>query len=86
MSDDYYQQNVRSGLNRGVEPTPENQERWFAGLNHEERASVLDRYDTEAAENADQELGLEEARGAVERHVHISRLRQIHGALRRSGR
>ncbi|MCW2130187.1 hypothetical protein M2226_008931 [Bradyrhizobium elkanii] len=86
MSDDYFEQNKRSGINRGVDPTPAAQETWFANLDHESRAQVLDKYDQEDAGTADQALSIQEAFDGAERRQHITRLHQIHAALRRSNR
>lgn len=86
MSDDYFEQNKRSGINRGVEPTLAAQEGWFATLDHESRAMVLDKYDQEDAVAADQALSIQEAFDGTERRQHIGRLRQIHETLRRHNR
>ncbi|MCP2219923.1 MULTISPECIES: hypothetical protein [Bradyrhizobium] len=86
MSDDYFEQNRRSGINRGVDPTPEAQEKWFATLDHEKRSLVLDRYGQEDAGAAEQPLSLEEAHDGAERRHHVTRLRQIHETLRRHNR
>ncbi|MGY4160494.1 hypothetical protein ACVINW_006336 [Bradyrhizobium sp. USDA 4461] len=86
MSDDYFEQNKRSGINRGVDSSPASQEKWFATLDHENRSQVLDRYTAEDAANADQHLSLEEAGSGLERRSHVARLQQIHAALRRNGR
>lgn len=86
MSDDYFAQNMRSGINRGVDPTPAAQEKWFANLDHERRAQVLDKYGQEDAQAADGALSFDEAYDGAERRQHIARLHQIHAALRRSNR
>ncbi|PAY06658.1 hypothetical protein CK489_27695 [Bradyrhizobium sp. UFLA03-84] len=86
MSDDYFEQNKRSGINRGIDPTPAEQEKWFAGLDHEQRAQVLDKYGQEDAGTTDQALSIEEAYDGTERRHHVARLHQIHAALRRSNR
>ena len=86
MSDDYFEQNKRSGINRGVEPTLAAQEKWFANLDHESRAQVLDRYGEEDVRAAEQPINISEAWDEAERRGHIARLHQIHAALRRSNR
>ncbi|MHC2241332.1 hypothetical protein [Bradyrhizobium elkanii] len=86
MSDDYFEQNKRSGVNRGADPTPASQEKWFASLDHESRAQVLDKYDQEDAGEADQPLSIQEAFDGTERRRHVVRLHQIHAALRRGNR
>lgn len=86
MNDDYFEQNKRSGINRGVEATPAAQEGWFATLDHENRALVLDKYHQEDVAAADQALSIQEAFDGAERRQHIARLHQIHAALRRSNR
>ncbi|MCS3449536.1 hypothetical protein M2222_001643 [Bradyrhizobium elkanii] len=86
MSDDYFEQNKRSGINRGADPAPEAQEKWFAALDHDQRALMLDTYDKEDAATADQALSIQEAFDGTERRLHVARLHQIHAALRRSNR
>ncbi len=83
---DYFEANKLSGLNRGVDSSPREQQKWFAGLDHEQRSLVLDRYSAEDSASAGESLSMSEAEAGLERRLHIARLHQIHGALRRSGR